>query len=570
MRGCPAVSGALLAVLAAGCASPGESGPGGSAPGGPAPEAPTGWAGGGPEGRDVRTASGDVRGFADRYDTWVWKAIPYARPPVGEMRWRAPEPPEAWSGVRVRRRWAKPCTQYTILGTITGSEDCLYLNVWRPRSNQENLPVYVWIHGGGNAVGWATQVPDYEGASLAARLGVVFVSVNYRLGPLGWFRHPALRTGDPADDSGNYGTLDIIRSLEWIQENIGAFGGDPRAVTVAGESAGAINILSLLISPPARGLFARAVVRSGVPMAAGVETADKRGVEVAEKILGRRGDPPSEDTAALLRAAPARELLGCYERLGFGMIGFPNIFPDGHVIPEEGYDALRTGEFAGVDMIVGGNTDEVRLFLGWDGLWRRNPDVYRALTRYGSDLWRAAGVDGVADLITAHPSETGVYVYEFGWGSPDEEGASPLPGRWGDRLGAAHSMEIPFFHGVGERSFLRSFAFTRGNRPGREALTDAIISYLRGFVSSGTPSSPPGLPQWPRWSAAEGRDSYLVLDAGPRKQEIRIESGSLSLAEVDARLRDGVPADILEEVQRLLEEGNMLSSIREAQQGSTR
>jgi para-nitrobenzyl esterase len=215
----------------------------------------------------VQTRFGLVQGFADADTTLVWKAIPYARPPTGDLRWRAPQDPEPWAGIRAPRSFHAGCTQFSPVfkGSITGSEDCLYLNVWRQQGTETGLPVYVWIHGGGNSIGSATMVPDYYGNRIAARSHVVFVSLNYRLGPFGWFTHPALRDGASAEDaSGNYGTLDIIQALKWIQQNIEAFGGDPHSVTITGESAGGHNVLSLLIAPPARGLFTAPCRKAGM------------------------------------------------------------------------------------------------------------------------------------------------------------------------------------------------------------------------------------------------------------------------------------------------------------------
>ena len=519
-----------------------------------------------PEGRDgdswmgdplVRTRYGWVQGLEDRRETFVWKAIPFATPPVGELRWRAPVEPRAWSGVREERRWAEPCVQYTMLGGVIGSEDCLYLNVWRPSHDAADLPVYVWIHGGGNSLGWATQVPDYEGASFAAEMDAVYVSVNYRLGPLGWFLHPDLATGDPRDDSGNYGTLDLIRALEWVSNNILAFGGDPSRVTIAGESAGGINVLSLLVSPAARGLFSRAIVRSGAPMSAATETGAQHASEIAARIGVEIAD---------LREVPARRLLRAYDAGSFGMIALPMIFTDGEVIPEEGYGAFVSGEYAKVEVLIGSNTDEVRMFLGWDGTWRRRPELYHALTRYGSDMWRADGVDGVADLLSSHPDQRGVYVYEFRWGSRDSAGASPLPGRWGERLGAAHALEVPFFGAAMDRSFLNLFAFTARNRQGREELAAAITEYLRGFIHGGVPSAPAGLPQWPRWSPGDGEPEYLVLNADELSAHIEVASGAMTREEADAHLRASVSGELYDEVLRVARENFVLAGLLAAQE----
>ena len=246
----------LFLVFLAGCATGG--------PDLPVPATPSRW-----EGNPVvSTEYGYLRGYPDAADTISWKGVPFASPPVGQLRWKAPVDPEPWTGIREAGHYSDPCVQYSPLGRgkIIGSEDCLYLNVWRPETAEQDLPVYVWIHGGGNSIGSANMVPDYEGYNLASRGNLVFVSINYRLGPFGWFAHPSLRTGESGDeynDSGNFGTLDIIQALKWINRNIGFFGGDPDRVTIAGESAGAFNVTSLLVSPQAAGLFHGAVSQSG-------------------------------------------------------------------------------------------------------------------------------------------------------------------------------------------------------------------------------------------------------------------------------------------------------------------
>ncbi|MBM3132350.1 MAG: carboxylesterase family protein, partial [Chloroflexi bacterium] len=247
----------------------------------------------------VKTNYGSVKGFPDESETWVWKAIPFAKSPVGELRWKAPRDPDPWEGVMEKTEFCSPCMQYNALGgrSMLGSEDCLYLNVWRPQSEESALPVYVWIHGGGNSSGSAAYIPTYYGTNVAHKSDMVYVSVNYRLGPLGWFTHPALRNGDPDDDSGNYGTLDLIQALEWIRDNIAAFGGDPDRVTITGESAGAMNVLSLIISPRAKGLFHRAVVQSGQAVAIPVADGEASAEEVLLKLSMNDGSAADRNAA---------------------------------------------------------------------------------------------------------------------------------------------------------------------------------------------------------------------------------------------------------------------------------
>ena len=330
----------------------------------------------------VRTEYGLIRGNRDKEDTWSWKGIPYAASPVGDLRWRAPRDPKPWAGILSARSFGKPSFQkFPILGGTTGSEDCLFLNIWRPRSPEKDLPVYVWIHGGGNTIGSAHMVPDYYGHAFASTNRAVFVSINYRLGPFGWFLHPALSEGSlPEDGSGNYGTLDIIKSLEWIKKNISSFGGDPGSVTIAGESAGAMNILSLLTSPLAEGLFHRAVIQSGSTRINSRETAIEASKALEERLAAR--DPAlrkgssslkqkeewtREETAAWLRSVKAKDIINSLEAGTTGMTGWPTIIRDGHTLPEEGYEVFSTGEYPSkVPVIIGTNRDETKLFLFFD------------------------------------------------------------------------------------------------------------------------------------------------------------------------------------------------------------
>ena len=225
------------------------------------------------------TLNGVVIGFSEPNNTDCWRGIPFAKPPVGKLRWKAPLPPDNWDDTLEALESCIPCTQYGSplasvpkkqYGSVVGSEDCLYLNIWAPHfapkdvpTGNDGLPVMVWIHGGGNSVGHGG---GYTGKYLAEEQRVIVVTINYRLGPFGWFYHPALAENSTTaeDKSGNFGTLDIIRALSWIKGNIRAFGGDPDNVTVFGESAGGVNTFSMLISPKAKGLFHKAISQSGM------------------------------------------------------------------------------------------------------------------------------------------------------------------------------------------------------------------------------------------------------------------------------------------------------------------
>ncbi len=265
----------------------------------------------------VHLDSGPITG-ARQANIWSYKGIPYAAPPVGNLRWKPPQPVAAWTSPRACTSYGPACPQPTggellpSLAVGATSEDCLYLNVWSPAHNpSQKLPVMVWIHGGSFVTG-AGSLSVYDGANLAGK-GVVVVTINYRLGPLGFLALPALSKESPQGVSGNYGLLDQIAALRWVQKNIAGFGGDPARVTVFGESAGAISVLDLMVSPLAKGLFQRAIAESGILLdrGFGVKTAgtlaqaEADGQSFAKKL----GVDPNGDVAAAMRAKSPAELL---------------------------------------------------------------------------------------------------------------------------------------------------------------------------------------------------------------------------------------------------------------------
>ncbi len=525
--------------------------------------------------------AGPVIGMEHSYESDAWLGIPYAAPPLGGRRWRAPEPVPPWKEALVATHFGAPCVQYASplggvegrAGEVVGDEDCLTLNIWAPRftpqelrASPPRLPVMVWIHGGGNTIGSAR---FYVGGHLAVAARVIVVTVQYRLGPFGWFRHPVLRAqaDNLRDASGNFGTLDLIRALQWVQENISAFGGDPSRVTIFGESAGGTNVFSLLLSPAASGLFHRAIVQSGglrfaepgradVPVDQGGDP--NGGAEVVlrylsqkagsrEAALERLAKAAPAELAAELRAVPARTFLALYPPQSSGMIRMPLVFRDGHVLPaREPLEVLRAGGGQRVRVIVGTNRDENKLFLSQDRdlvryrLWVlpriRNERLYGVLAEYMSRLWKATGADEPAQAIAEQ--EGTVFVYRFDW---DEQ-----PRLWGTDLsallGAAHGLEIPFVFGHFDLGRLGNRMFTAANRDGRLWLSSAMMQYWSHFAASGAPARGQDgtLPEWLPWDAKAPR--FLVFDT-PAGGGIRMQSGQevaqAILAELphDARLR---------------------------------
>jgi len=474
----------------------------------------------------VQTKYGQVSGYSDK-GSWCWKGIPYATPPVGKLRWKAPIDPVPWLGTRRTRKFGNAAAQVMLILGPLGSEDCLYLNIWRPRTTETELPVYLYIHGGGNSIGSAA-TSSYFGNAVAEKSNMLYVSVNYRLGAMGWFFHPAVTgTGSPEDQSGNYGTLDLVKSLEWIKDNITAFGGDPNNVTIAGESGGAFNVLSLLVSPSAQGLFHRAVVESGIASVWTTEDAITQSEGLLVALLIKDGKVANEGEAHKYISAMQNDEINEYllsksaftitkgiPTMDFGMAQWRTIFADGAVIPKDGYDVFSSGEWANkVPVIIGCTKDEMKLF----GHFRKDVSLstreYNLIWGYHSLLWRANGVDNPASKMTAK-TDTPVYVYRFDWGSPDENGISVLPGDKGQELGAHHGADIPFFLGMGESDFaiLIGKTHTKDNQLGREKLTGLCMNYLANFARTGNPNDD-GSPQWPQWNNTEGKEKGLVLDA---------------------------------------------------------
>ena len=511
----------------------------------------------------TRTLStGTLVGFTDA-DTGanVWRSIPFARPPVGPLRWRAPRPAEPWTGTRQAIAAAPWCPQQLSgldgvakerFGEVVGQEDCLYLNVYAPpmtaaQAATAKLPVMMWIHGGSNTWGRAAQ---YDGGALAARFHVVVVVIQYRLGALGWMAHAALREGGPLPDdaSPNFGTLDAIRALEWIKTDIPAFGGDPGRVTIFGESAGGQNVSVLLTSPRAKGLFQRAISESGgfdsVPLAEaeGLTGDDPDAARaVAPRIVGA-GKPITGDS---LRAAPVQAIFDAYTNKKDYRP--PRIIADGIVLPKDGsYSVLSTpAAYNAVPVITGTNRDEMKLFYVFNPKlvnflfgklpMVRDPALYDAAARYPSRMWRANAVDRPATAMT-EGGNAAVFTYRFDW---DEEG-KVLTSDLGQLLGAAHSMEIPFV--FGHFQLLGAFdpiAFNKDNAASRIALSDTMMSYWAQFAATGDPGRGVDgkLPAWTAWSNAPGANTQMVF-ATPKGGGVRMwadrESGARIVSELMA------------------------------------
>jgi len=589
LRRGPVRTGVLLALLGGLALAPGCSS---EAPPPPVPEAAA-----------LRsTPQGPVQGFTTERGAHAWRGIPFAKPPVGPLRWRAPQPPADWSDPREAVSYGASCVQFAGLGgaageegEVVGSEDCLYLNVYAPPfapdavpQGAERLPVMVWIHGGGNSIGDATL---YDASYLAKFGPIIGVTIHYRLGVFGWLGHPALREGvGPADASGNYGTLDVIAALEWVQRNIAAFGGDPDRVLVFGESAGGTDTYAMLLSPLAEGLFHRAVAQSGSTHTTALHEAESyRDAEPpgapfgsGELLLwlleqdGRAADRAAAkqvvagmeaaEIAAYLRAQPPERLLAFFEGFGFGgMYPSPELLRDGYVLPAEpAEEALAAGRFNRVPVIVGSNREESKLFAVMGSrhvtrvfgipLWVNDEDRYDATTEYPSMHWKLRGVDRPARAIRGH--QQAVWAYRFDWDEQRSLLGWDLPGL----LGAAHALEIPFVFGSLELGAATPVFFDPDNAASDRALADAMMSYWTQFAYTGDPGRGRSgdLPRWPAWSGEPGGPRMLVFDTAndggirPSGEEVDVPA-ILAKVREDPRLR--TPRDRCEVFAELARRG---------------
>jgi para-nitrobenzyl esterase len=566
------------------------------------------------------TRTGDVVGFESPAGAHAWRGIPFATPPVGELRWRAPRPPEAWEGVRESLEFGASCVQFAgLLGGDTGAEegdpigdeDCLYLNVFAPprspedvAGRSERLPVMFWIHGGGNTIG---DTRFYDGSRLALEHQLVVVTVQYRLGVFGWFAHPALpgEGATPEDRSRNFGTLDLVRALEWVRGNIAAFGGDPERVTIFGESAGGRNVFSLLLSPRARGLFQRAIVQSGAttttPMAEATALRDDprpghaaSSGEVILRLLQRDGGAGDRAAAKAalasmqdselrvrLRGESAYALLGLYEgNLFGGMYRMPQLLRDGFVLPkDEPLRVLAAGDRHNrVPVILGTNRDENKLFLLFSSpfvtrvaripLWLNDERRYQLDADYASLMWKAAGVDEPAAAMRASQGPS-VFAYRFDW---DEE-PKILFADLSKMLGAAHGLEIPFI--FGRLTFPRAgrFIFPEDRLPAGKQLSRAMMSYWAQFAATGDPGRGVDgqLPRWTPWDDSSPKAPRFILLDTEEGGGLRMSPDSVTLAGVIRRVAEDSRFESWEErcevYRGFVEWGNRMSREQYAEVG---
>jgi len=495
-------------------------------------------------GDTVVTRHGPIRGRRDESGAAAWLGIPYARAPVGELRWKAPRDPEPWKDVLETFDFRNASVQLQG-GEPFGSEDCLYLNVWRPALRSSKLPVFVFLHGGGNAVGSGR---DFHGGRLAAETNSVVITINYRLGAMGFFRHPALRTGDPLDDSGNYGLLDILHALRWVRDHADRFGGDPVNVTLGGQSAGARNALAAYLSPLGRGLFRKLFVLSGGLTTSPPELGTAKAEELLAALLVRSGEAGSAlealawaasrtsgDIADFLRRQDAALFAASMGDIALRMSSFPQLFEDGTVLPAGGFAALDRA-YEPLPVILGSTADEFSVFAMSDPYFAADMapcdsdrgTLYEASVQYGSELYASFNAERVAAKLAAAVPGMDIYAYRFAWGTEDGV-VDPLLRR---SFGAYHGADLPFYSGAFDsvRQMFPQGWITEENRPGREALAALMRGYLANFLHTRQPNGA-GLPAWKPWG---GSTELLRLDANREKASAAMVPG---LPLEDIRLR---------------------------------
>ena len=517
--------------------------------------------------------------------TYQWLGIQYGSIPDSSFRWKKASEIEAWEGVYEAMEFGNTCIQKGSLinttkrrnwGEILGSEDCLYLNVWTPFDALESsrkIPVMVWIHGGSNVSG---NSDFYDPSELVKTQNIIVVSINYRLGPFGWLRHPDItsNSNNVEDQSGNYGNLDTIQALEWVQKNIGYFGGDASNVTIFGESAGGYNVAALLSGKNTKGLFHKAIIQSGGIKPGDIDHSESyleenlpwknySSRELVNQLILNMGMASDRDSAkslqedmshseieGLMRNASSEEIYQAYLTTKTNTNEMLRPFPDGHVLSELGIlGSLESGFNSDIPIMIGTNRDEMKLFLldnprltkEFLGIPRiRDLDLWNAVSNHRTNAWKYLAVDGPAQSLT-NQGRSNVFAYRFDW---DDE-----PKKYGvnlkNLLGASHAFEIPFVMGNYDEDALTKYILSKKNMKEVKKLSHAMMSYWAEFAYKGDPNKgrKGDLTDWESWNPREDSNKFIVfdsvIDGGIRMtKDFLTEENLIEMLVVDDRIKD--------------------------------
>ena len=486
----------------------------------------------------VSTSSGKVQGYLENkvinYDD-----IPYALPPIGDLRWKAPR--EFFNAdAIIKNKDNNFCIQEPSSmggvpgeGIMTGSEDCLYLDIKTPKKkSSELLPVMFWIHGGGNTSGLKDL---YDYSKMVSRHNVIVVTINYRLGAFGWFTHPSIQGNQEGlDKTSNFGTLDIIQALKWVNKNIELFGGDPNNITIFGESAGGHNVLSLLVSPQAKGLFHKAISQSGYTTSTSTRQAfeikethptfNHTSSEVVKRLFENQEDLSSEELSKKLLGLSAEKFFSEYSDTS--NLEMPLLTNDGIVIPIEGLEKALGNPDHSIDIpfIAGSNRDEVKLWIGTAeyfvkldysflgsilGIPRvtlKDGDAFEAFNYYRSEAWKIRGViEPISSLNKTGNNNT--YAYRFDW----DDHRRFIVADFKKLIGASHGTEISLI--TGNNKLVEGYGFLiYPNGPSKRFISKNMMKFWSNFAKSGKPGNSTNGIEWNLYNHLQDSKNFMILD----------------------------------------------------------
>ena len=486
----------------------------------------------------VSTSSGKVQGYL-KNKVINYDDIPYAKPPIGNLRWKAPREILDVDGI-IQNKDNNFCIQEPSSmggapgeGIYTGSEDCLYLDIKTPKNKSSKpLPVMFWIHGGGNTSGLKDL---YDYSKMVNRHDVIVVTINYRLGAFGWFTHPSIQSNQEGlDKTSNFGTLDIIQALKWVNKNIELFGGDSNNITIFGESAGGHNVLSLMVSPQAKGLFHKAISQSGYTTSSSKKQAfaieethptfNHTSNEVVKRLINNQASLPSEDIYKKLLGLSAEKFFNEYSDKS--NLEVPLLTNDGIVIPLEGLEMAlsNSNHVSDIPFMAGSNRDEVKLWIGTAeyfvkldysffgsilGIPRvtlKDEDAFEAFNYYRSEAWKVRGViEPISSLNKVGSKNT--YAYKFDW----DDHRRFIVADFKKLIGASHGTEISLI--TGNNKLVEGYGFLiYPAGPSKRFISKNMMLFWSNFAKDGKPGVSTNGINWDSYNHSEGYKNFMILD----------------------------------------------------------